>query len=315
MGLLGPNGAGKTTTMKCVADLIEPTEGKVLVGYNGQLEDVRSANRDALLDKMGFLIENPQFYREMTPRQLLTYFAKLRGYPRDRIKQRVEELVRMMQMGKWIDEKVKKFSKGMMQKIGVIQAIVHDPDFIVLDEPQSGLDPEFRKYMRDFMLNLKEQGKTIFLSSHLLYEVSEVADRVAIIANGKLLAVDTLDNLEALAKESIISAEISEPMELDHAKALVDRIEPIAQRYGEALEPSLKSKGLVFYDPKLPGFKIYFDGKKETQEAILKELVRQDIALIEYSVPKAALLERLYMKLMKEEQKVKKEDVQIGGLF
>ncbi|MBD3341278.1 MAG: ATP-binding cassette domain-containing protein, partial [Candidatus Lokiarchaeota archaeon] len=120
LGFLGHNGAGKSTTMKMMAYLITPTKGEILIRNDGSLEKLTRKNKDYLLDNIGFLIENPAFYGNMTPRQILTYFAKLKGYPRKKVKKRVEQMVGMMGMTKWIDTKVNTFSKGMRQKIGIL---------------------------------------------------------------------------------------------------------------------------------------------------------------------------------------------------
>ena len=114
------------------------------------------------------MIEHPTFYESQTPRQLLAYFAKLRGYPRAKVHDRIEEVMRLMNLIEWIDKPIKTFSSGMQQKLGIASAIIHDPEIIVLDEPQTGLDPKARKELRDLLINLRDQGKTIFLSSHIL---------------------------------------------------------------------------------------------------------------------------------------------------
>ncbi|MHA1674757.1 MAG: ATP-binding cassette domain-containing protein, partial [Promethearchaeota archaeon] len=120
IGFLGPNGAGKSTTMKMVANLLRPTAGEIWIRTKGNLEQLSSQNKDRLLDNAGFLIESPAFYKTSTPRQILTYFAKLKGYPRPEIKSRVENIVGMIGLSKWIDEKIGTFSKGMKQKIGIV---------------------------------------------------------------------------------------------------------------------------------------------------------------------------------------------------
>jgi len=127
LGFLGPNGAGKTTTMKLMASLLKPTEGEIFIRENGKLQKLSSHNKDYLLDNIGFLIENPEFYKDRTPRQLLTLFAKLKGFPRNKIEDRVEEIVHMVGLSQWIDQKLGTFSKGMRQKIGILSAMVHDP--------------------------------------------------------------------------------------------------------------------------------------------------------------------------------------------
>ncbi len=314
MGFLGPNGAGKTTTMRIIGNLIKPTEGRVLVNLNGNLEDIRSINSDLALDRLGFLIEVPEFYRDLSPRVLLSYFAKLRGYPRSKIADRVEAMVSLVGMKDWIDEPIKNFSKGMIQKIGIVQAIVHDPDIIVLDEPTSGLDPSARKEIRDLLIRLKKEGKTIFLSSHQLFEVSEICDRIAIINHGRLLAVDTLQNLEKKMAASQVLVKIKQKIELEKVPQSVERLEPIARKYASTIPEKKIQKGLVFYDIELPGFRINFDGLIEHQESLLKDLVQENIGIIEYTIPKTDLLERLYMKLVQESDKTQKQDITIGGL-
>lgn len=313
MGFLGPNGAGKTTTMRMIANLIKPTAGRVLVNLNGGLEDIKSVHSDQALDKMGFLIEAPEFYRDLTPRILLKYFAKLRGYPRNNVNRRVEEVIQIVGLKDWIDEPIKNFSKGMIQKTGIAQAIVHDPDIIIMDEPTSGLDPTARKDVRDIFLKLKKKGKTLFISSHQLYEISEICDRVAIINHGKLLAVDTLEKLEKLMLESQVIVKIKEPLDLNIVPEKVEKLELVVSKYGTTLSESKKRNGLVLYDPALPGYRISFDGTTESQENLLKDLVNKDIGVIEYSIPKTELLERLYMQLVNYSVKTQKEDIQIGG--
>ncbi|MBN2156165.1 MAG: ABC transporter ATP-binding protein [Candidatus Lokiarchaeota archaeon] len=295
LGYLGENGAGKSTTMKMMANLLRPTKGQIYIRDNaGELEQLTSRSKDRLLNNIGFLIENPAFYGDMSPRAILKYFGELKGYPRDRINDRVEEVVEMIGMTKWIDVKIKNFSKGMRQKIGVVSAIVHNPDIVVLDEPQTGLDPSARLLVREFIMQLKDMGKTIFLSSHLLYEISEIADRIAIISHGKLVAIDTLENLEALGKLSVIHLELSTPIE--EVPTFIPSIVKTIQPYlGE-------QRKTVVFDNKTGVIKIPFDGNPEHQSMILKELIRQGLDILEFSVPKAGLLEDLYIEFVNKRQ-------------
>ena len=295
VGFLGPNGAGKSTTMKVMAQLLNPTEGEVWIRGNGELTKLTQKNKDVLLDNIGFLIENPAFYGNLTPRIILTYFAKLKGYPRKEIKSRVEEVVDMVMMSKWMDKKIKTFSKGMRQKIGIISAIVHDPDIIVLDEPQTGLDPKARKDVRDFILKLKELGKTVFLSSHLLYEVSEVADRIAIIDHGEIIAFDTLDNLEAQAQKSIIQFEILNPPDENIESFIEDLKKVIYPLTGVADDANW-----LKYNNDTKIFQTFFNGNSSNQLNILKSLINQGYEIIDFSVPKAGLLENLFIDLTTE---------------
>ena len=295
LGFLGPNGAGKSTAMKMMANLLNPTSGEVWVNYNHNLERLTKYNQDFLLDNIGFLIENPAFYADNTPRQVLTLFAKLKGYPREKIKDRVEDVVKMIGMGQWIDNKLGTFSKGMRQKIGIISAIVHDPAIIVLDEPHTGLDPKARREVRDFLLKLKAAKKTVFLSSHLLYEVSEIADRVAIISHGILVACDTLDNLEEEAKKSVIDLEL---IGWENPGAMIKKI-------NEAIGDFLN--GPTRYNPDQKLFELQFDGSQEKQYDMLHKLITSGIKVIEFSVPKAGLLEDLYLKYVSESDRTFKQ--------
>lgn len=293
IGFLGPNGAGKTTTMKMMARILKPSSGAIWYNKDGELHKLTARTKDFLLQNVGFLVENPSFYGNVTPRQLLTYFAKLKGYPRDKISARVEEVVAMVKMNDWIDKKIGTFSKGMKEKIGIISSLVHDPDIIILDEPQTGLDPKARVDVRNFILELRKMGKTIFFSSHLLYEVSEVADKIAIITHGQLIAFDTLEILEAQVKSSLIKLEV-----LNGHNGNVSRL---TDRLTEILLPHIE-KGIIrnniTYSTETHQFAINFDGDQTHQFEILKTLVDNNIEVVEYSVPKAGLLEDLYMNLV-----------------
>jgi len=296
VGFLGPNGAGKSTAMKMLAFLLRPNEGEVWIRGNGELLKLTRGNKDRLLDNVGFLIENPFFYGDLSPRTILKYFAKLKGYPRSKIKKRVEDVVAMFGLSDWIDIKIKKFSKGMRQKIGIASAIIHDPDIIVLDEPQTGLDPKARKEVREFIMELKKAGKTIFLSSHLLYEISNVADKIAIINHGKIIAFDTLDNLELSAKKSIVNIELLKTPE--NIDGTVNDIQTTVQ----SLTGADADASWVKYNADNDIFQIAFNGNPQNQLQILKALMAKGYEVIEYSVPKAGLLEDLFIDLTSREE-------------
>lgn len=278
--------------MKMIAYLLKPTEGEILISGNGELQKLVSHNKDYLLNNIGFLIENPFFYGNVTPRLILSYFAKLKGYPSKKVNKRVEEVVEMFGLSDWIDMKIKTFSKGMRQKIGIASAIIHDPDIIVLDEPSTGLDPGARRDVRDFILKLKKIGKTIFLSSHLLYEISEIADRVAIINHGKLIAFDTLDNLEEKAKKSIINFEL-----LEQPNKSIDEILKHLKEIVFPLTGVPEESNWIDYNDNTGVFQIFFDGHPENQLIILKALLQHNYKIIEFSVPKAGLLENLFIEM------------------
>ena len=292
IGLLGPNGAGKTTNMKMISRLLLPSEGEVWIRENGNLQRLTAKNKDRLLDQIGFLIENPTFYDNMTPKQILSYFAKLKGYPKKEILERVQEVLSWVGLTDWIDKKIGTFSKGMKQKLGIISAMVHDPAILVLDEPQTGLDPKARREVRNLLVNLKHQGKTIFLSSHLLYEVSEISDRIAIINYGKLIAYDTIYNLETITQDSVLKIELLKiPENIDQKRyQLESLIKPITGKKNGA--------GAVLFNSDTKIFEVKFDGSLEKQYKILKVLTKAEIDVVDFSVPKTSSLEDLYISLI-----------------
>jgi ABC-2 type transport system ATP-binding protein len=312
LGFLGPNGAGKSTTMKMLAGILKPDGGTIRINHDGQLTVLSQLNQDALLTNLGFLIEAPEFYDTLTPRQLLTYFARLKGYPKNNLKRRVEEVVNMVGMSDWIDQPLRKFSKGMKQKIGVAQAFVHDPQIIVLDEPHSGLDPTARIGLRKLILLLKSRGKTLFISSHILHEIAEVCERVAIINHGQLLAFDTMDNLEELMEESAVKVEILAPLSTEETNPTLLRLMDDLRVIEGVLT---ESKPFVRYIPEMPGFEIQFDGRRETQANIFRVLAQTGLAVVEYSVPKTELLESLYMRLLSQSDHVVKQQVEIAEVL
>ncbi|UCH96707.1 MAG: ABC transporter ATP-binding protein [Candidatus Aminicenantes bacterium] len=178
-GFLGPNGAGKTTTMKCVLGIIFPDSGEISIF--GQ-----PAWRTESRRNVGFLPEHPYFYDYLTAEELLVFTGMLFSIPKRKILDRAKELIELVGLKGKEDIKLRKYSKGMIQRVGLAQALVHDPDFIILDEPFSGLDPIGRKELRDIILSLKNSGKTIFFSSHILQDMEMMVDRVGIILDGEI---------------------------------------------------------------------------------------------------------------------------------
>jgi len=196
-GLLGPNGAGKTTFIKILLSLVHPTSGSASI-LGTPLPDVNIKRR------IGYLPENHRFPGYLTGDQVLDFFGRLAGVPRREIRSRSKPLLDLVGMGQWSSTKVRKYSKGMMQRLGLAQALVNDPDVIFLDEPTDGVDPVGRKEIRDILTDLKRRGKTIFLNSHLLSEVELISDRVAILDKGKLLKIGTVDELTSQESEYTI---------------------------------------------------------------------------------------------------------------
>ncbi len=200
-GLLGPNGAGKTTLVKTLLGITSITSGEALI--NG-LPPRDPGSRE----KVGFLPENPRFPYHLTGRQLLRFSGRLNGMTDNEIGERLTMLLELVGMSRWADTKVRKYSKGMTQRIGLAQALIGDPDVVLLDEPTDGIDPIGKVEIRDVLKQIRNQGKTVFLNSHLLSEVEAIADRVAILSQGKLIRVGTVDDLTVRENQYEIEAEI-----------------------------------------------------------------------------------------------------------
>ncbi len=187
-GFLGPNGAGKTTTIKLLLGLLRPTAGEALL-FGKSLKEIDVRRR------IGYLPENPFFYEYLKAGELLDFYGQLFGFGRKERQQRIDRLLNLVGLTASRNVQLRKFSKGMIQRIGLAQALLNDPDLLILDEPQSGLDPIGRKEVRDIILRLKEEGKTIFFSSHILSDAEMICDRVAILNRAKLQETGTLEEL------------------------------------------------------------------------------------------------------------------------
>ncbi|MBW2494215.1 MAG: ABC transporter ATP-binding protein, partial [Deltaproteobacteria bacterium] len=175
-GFIGPNGAGKTTTLKVLMGLIRATSGRAsILGHD--------VSEISFRRQIGFLPEQPYFYDYLTGREILRFYSKLSGVRREHRERRVTELLELVGLTAAGNTRLRGYSKGMLQRIGVAQALVHDPQVVFLDEPMSGLDPVGRKEVRDIILRLRDEGKTIFMNTHILSDVEMVCDRVAIIVN------------------------------------------------------------------------------------------------------------------------------------
>lgn len=206
-GLLGPNGAGKTTLVKILLGITFATQGNCKL-FGKEISDYK------LKKSVGYLPENHRFPPYLTAENVMRYFAALSGYQDKNLGKRIAYLLELVRMEKWGKVKIKKFSKGMMQRLGLAQAMLNDPEMIFLDEPTDGVDPVGRKEIRDILIDLKSEGKTIFLNSHLLSEVELISDRVAILHKGKLLQEGTVEELTTTKETYKISVdkELSEEL-------------------------------------------------------------------------------------------------------
>lgn len=199
-GLLGPNGAGKTTLIKLLLSITFPTAGSAAI-LNEDISNYKIKKR------IGYLPENHKYPPYLKGGEVLNYFGKLSGMNGKVLNKRIDELLELVKLSQWKKVKVKAYSKGMMQRLGLAQALINNPDLIFLDEPTDGVDPIGRKEIRDILLELKDKNKTIFLNSHLLSEVELITDRVGILNKGKLLKEGTVKELTEKKEEYKINFE------------------------------------------------------------------------------------------------------------
>jgi ABC-2 type transport system ATP-binding protein len=194
-GFLGPNGAGKTTTMRMLTTLTRPSDGE------GYVAGRSVTDREAVTPHIGYLPEEPPIYDELTGREQLEYMAGLRNIPEAVATDRIERLLERFDLAAEADKRIDAYSKGMRQKTGVIQAVLHDPAVVFLDEPTSGLDPRAARTMRDTIADLADRDMTVFLSTHILPVVDELADVVGVLHDGRLVAEGPPERLKTRAKE------------------------------------------------------------------------------------------------------------------
>ncbi len=203
-GILGPNGAGKTTLIKILLGITHRTNGDIKI-FEKEISD------ESYKMKIGYLPENHKFPNYLTGEQVLYFFGKLSGLTGTEVKKRADEYLSLMDMQKWRKTKIKKYSKGMMQRLGLAQSLLNNPELVFLDEPTDGVDPIGRKEIRDILNNLKSQGKTIFLNSHLLSEVELICDRVAILNKGSLVKSGKVGEITSASNNyKFITSEIGE---------------------------------------------------------------------------------------------------------
>jgi ABC-2 type transport system ATP-binding protein len=193
-GLLGPNGAGKTTFVRILLGIIFPTSGDASI-FGKPVSHYR------IKQKIGFLPENHRYPMHFSGEGVLRYFGTLSGIDRTALSKRIDELLHLVNMNQWRRIKLRKYSKGMLQRIGLAQALINEPDLIFLDEPTDGVDPIGRKEIRDVLKRLRDKGKTIFLNSHLLSEVEIISDRVAILKKGKVIKCGIIDEFTTVAND------------------------------------------------------------------------------------------------------------------
>lgn len=218
-GLIGPNGSGKSTTMKVLLGLLRATKGSCAIfGKDSARVDSR--------EDVGFLPENPYFYRHLTGREMLAFYGKLCGIHGAALKDRIGELLKLVDLEHAADRRLSGYSKGMLQRIGLAQAIIHRPRLVVLDEPTAGVDPGGSRKIRDLIFTLKDSGISVILSSHLLEQVQEVCDRIGIIYKGKLVKEGELSTLMSIENQTEILLRDASPELLAAVRELIARRSP-----------------------------------------------------------------------------------------
>jgi ABC-2 type transport system ATP-binding protein len=275
-GFLGPNGAGKTTTIKLVNGLLRPTAGRITI-FGREARDL------AVRARVGFLPEQPWFYDYLRADEFLDFYARLFGISRADRRVRVGRMLERVGLADRARDPLRKFSKGMTQRLGLAQALINDPELVILDEPMSGLDPIGRRDLRDIILDLKREGRTVFFSSHLIPDVEMICDRVAIIVGGRLR--DQADLHERLVAREVES------------EVRVGGISPPVYRQASALAKRTLARGGEFV------FDVPADGTIEK----LIDLVRADGGRIISITPRRESLEALFLREVRGGEPEEKE--------
>lgn len=213
-GLIGPNGSGKSTTMKALLGLLRPTAGSCRIfGVSGSSAEARG--------QVGFLPENAYFYKFLTGRETIRFYGKLSGLRGKSLQERTSELLKLVDLEDAADRRLSGYSKGMLQRIGLAQALVSSPQLLVLDEPTAGVDPIGSRMIRDIILSLKERGMTIFLCSHLLEQVQEVCDTIGIIYRGEMVVQGALSDLIEIQDKTELTLKDASPELISRIRELV----------------------------------------------------------------------------------------------
>ncbi len=235
-GFLGQNGAGKTTTIRMIMSIIYPDEGSLRV--------LGSPNAEAVKDRLGYLPEEKGLYKKMTCSEILTYFGRLKGMPRGRAKQRARELLEQYGLGEWVDQKCETLSKGMGQKVQVLGTLIHDPELVILDEPFSGLDPVNVEVMRDLILTMKRQGRTVIFSTHMMTQAEQLSDSIFLIHKGVKVLDGTLAAVKASGDHGILLDYDGDGTLLRHLPG-VDRINDSGKQAEIYLEPETDPQDIL----------------------------------------------------------------------
>ena len=269
-GFLGPNGAGKTTTIKTLLGLIFPTAGEVLVlGKPAGDIDVK--------EKISYLPESPYFYEHMTAQEVVGFYGSLFGLSGATKQKRVDELLELVGLQGTGKKPLRSFSKGMLQRVGIAQSLINDPKLLFFDEPTSGLDPVAHRDIRDLILHLKAEGRTIFLSSHQLSDVELVCDRVSILHNGKIRRIGHVDDLIAGASVEVVGEHVkASDAQMAKLRDITSRVEQAGETMIVTTNASTDSKNQVLDWMRAAGGDIVsMTQTRRTLEDIFYEVVHQ----------------------------------------
>jgi len=276
VGFLGPNGAGKSTTIKMLTNLISATSGKAYLDGVDVVQDPKGA-----LSNVGVVVETPEFYPYLTPNGILEYLGKLRGLKREEIQSRTADVLELVKMSEESEKKIGEFSKGMKQRIAIAQALMYDPSIVILDEPTSGLDPRGMVEVREILQSLKQKDLTVFMSSHLLNEVQEICDNVAMMSRGKLILNSSVEELGNNATGARIKVRTMVPME-NGGLSSIRELDFVGD-----IEP--RSKNEIIVD---------FTGQNGDRNALLRA-IDLDYRVVSFS-ESGNSLESLYLSKIKE---------------
>lgn len=277
-GFVGPNGAGKTTTIDIIATVLNPTSGDALVNGYSVVRD-----REKVKHLIGYMPDFYGVYNDMTVEEYLEFFCSAYGIEGEARKRRIDELLQLFQLEHKKEDEVESLSRGMRQKLCLARALVHDPPLLLLDEPASGLDPRARTEVLQLLKDLARQGKTIFISSHILPEIGEICDKVGIIEKGKLLMSERMENLEEKVKGyRTIKVEVLEGKEICE-RILTSKAEIIGTR------------------ATVRGWEIDFKGSEEDLASLLNELVKNGVKVVSFAPSREISLTDIYLRITKGE--------------
>jgi len=276
VGYLGPNGAGKTTTIKVLTNLLRATSGKAYLNGVDVIHHPKAA-----LDGVGAVVETPEFYPQLTPNECLLYIGTIRGMSADMIAERSQAVLQQVKLLDVAERRTGTFSKGMKQRLAIAQALMHQPSILILDEPTAGLDPRGMVEVREIIKGLIKTDITILMSSHLLYEVQEVCDKVAIIDRGVLLTYDSVKNL-SVGQDVTVT---------------INTLEPITPSEFKAIK-ALKDVKSVKRTQTLT-LKVSFGSGPQTQFRVLRGIMNTGVKVVSY-MPQRAAIEDIYLQLVPE---------------